>query len=89
MYFYHSSPRWNRTAPEKCTHLYDDTRRATKNTTAFDTWSSSGVRREREKIIKGEGSKEEDRQEAEVKQCQGSNSKAPEFVTVLYVSSYR
>ena len=37
-------------------------------TSAFDTWSSSGVE-QGQKIIKEEGSKEEDRQEVEVKQC--------------------
>ena len=46
----------NRTALEKCTHLYDDTQGTIKNTSAFDTWSSSGVRREIENntIIKEE-----------------------------------
>ena len=39
-----------------------------KNTSGFDTWSSSGVG-ERYKILKEEGSKKEDRQEVEVKQC--------------------
>ena len=43
----------NRTALEKCTHLYDDTQRTIKNTSAFDTWS--GVE-EKQKIIKEEGS---------------------------------
>ena len=38
-----------------------------KNTSAFNTWSSSGVE-ERQKIIKEEGSKEEDSQGVEVKQ---------------------
>ena len=43
-------------------------KRTIKNTITFDTRSSSGVE-EREKIIKEERSKEEDRQEVEVKQC--------------------
>ena len=42
--------------------------RTIKNTNAFKLWSSSSVE-EREKIIKEKGSKEEERQEAEVKQC--------------------
>ena len=49
----------NRTALEKWPHLYSDTQEAIKNTSAFDTWSSSGVE-ERPKMIKEEGSKEED-----------------------------
>ena len=39
-------------------------------TSAFDSWSSSGVE-EKQKIIK-EGSKEKNRQEVKVKQCYGS-----------------
>ena len=39
----------HRTALEKCTHLCDDTQGTIKNTSAFDTESSSGVRREIEK----------------------------------------
>ena len=59
-----------RTALEKCTDLYDDTQGAIKNTSAFDTEPSSGIRREIENntIIKEEGSKEEDRHGVEVKQ---------------------
>ena len=38
-----------KTALEKCTRLYDDTQGTIKNTSAFDTESSSGVRREIEK----------------------------------------
>ena len=39
-----------------------------ENKSAFDTWSSSGVE-ERQKIIKEEGSTEEDKHKVEVKQC--------------------
>ena len=37
-----------RTALEKCAHLYDDTQGMIKNVSAFDTESSSDIRRERE-----------------------------------------
>ena len=69
-----------RTAPKKHTHLHDDTQRK-KNTSAFDPWFSSGVRKQ----SKEEGRKVEDRQEVEAKQFSTEISIDKDRSHILYL----